>query len=95
MEQVLLLAKHSLLAVQIYMSGICYSTCHYERAGTDGVWSNKHQACVCHVYVTPEDSFEALKLSPSLRGVKVTEDKAEEPQPTESPSYLKPYQYDE
>lgn len=95
MEQVLLLAKQSLLAIQIYMSGICYSTCHYEQAGTNGTWDQKRQACDCHVYVKPEDSFLALKLTPSPRSVKVTGDTEAAPQPTESPSYLKPYQYDE
>lgn len=95
MEQVAVLAKVSLAAIQIYMNGICFSTCRYERMGHHGYWIQSHQVCGCVSYLKPKDSFDALKLEPTLHKVTVTGDKAEELQQTESPSYLKPYQYGE
>lgn len=88
MEQVIALAKVSLTAVQIYMSGVCHTACVYERMGVDGYYESRIRACVCRS-VLPLDTVFALKLEQPLRGVgPVPVERADPPSPPTDFGYL-------
>lgn len=94
MEQVLALAKVGLAAAQIYLDGACYSACRYERMGEEGYWSRTHQSCACLTYMTPEDSFFAMKIGPTYGQKEVILQKERDPEPeAESPSFKLDYDY--
>lgn len=77
MIQLVALAKTGLIAAQMLLSGVCLSSCRYERMGVDGYWESRIQACVCRSILRLEDGPLALKLEQPLSHV--------EPVPVERP----------